>query len=330
MKFNIKQQINFCFTAITKATKSQIFFLMLANVIYAQSPPDWTVQENNYEYTMTLVGFLTVDNNRLSNGNDKVAAFVDGELRGVTNLNYVESEKAYYAYLTIFANQNGETINFKIYDSENDTTVDVDTTLDFEILAHTGDLFQAFSIASPELSDQVEVIGLSFQGVEIVNFSQNNDVISLGIINSGNIGLSTIEFELSSGADMIFNNEVITSGVSNLNIANTSLEVQIRSENQSVIRNVIIQINLQDKDDSNENLPRFFRRNEVCHTLGAIRVVSNSNGGTVILKQNNTTISESIISNSKVLFDNLQAGVYEVVIVGSPSITKTITINYDK
>jgi hypothetical protein len=35
---------------------------------------NWTVNENNYQYTMTLLGFLNSDGNGLVNLNDKVAA----------------------------------------------------------------------------------------------------------------------------------------------------------------------------------------------------------------------------------------------------------------
>jgi hypothetical protein len=62
---------------------------------------NWTVNENNYQYTMTLLGFLNSDGNGLVNLNDKVA-FVNGECRGVTNVIYVVSEKRYCAYLTVF------------------------------------------------------------------------------------------------------------------------------------------------------------------------------------------------------------------------------------
>mgnify|MGYP000895412356 CR=1 FL=1 len=82
---------------------------------FGQSP-NWSVNENNFQYTMSFVSFVNVDGIELSNADDKVAAFVNGECRGITNLTYVASKDSYYAYLTVFSNENNEElINGAVY-----------------------------------------------------------------------------------------------------------------------------------------------------------------------------------------------------------------------
>ena len=96
----------------------RLFFMVLLLLLFTKSfaqAPNWVVNGNSFQYSMTIVGFLTMDGVTLSSNNDKVAAFVNGQCRGVTNLIYVASQKGYYAYLTVFSNVNGEIVNFKIY-----------------------------------------------------------------------------------------------------------------------------------------------------------------------------------------------------------------------
>ena len=139
---------------------------------FGQSP-NWSVNENNFQYTMSFVSFVNVDGIELSNADDKVAAFVNGECRGVTNLTYVASEDKYYAYLTVFSNENSEILNFKIYDSVNDSVKDVEKTKNFEINEHYGNLFQAFSIASPSLSSAAEITDFNFNLIEVIDSPAN-------------------------------------------------------------------------------------------------------------------------------------------------------------
>jgi len=116
--------------------------------VSSQAPP-WQVNDNEFEYTMTMVVFLNVNATTLSSTSDKLAAFVGNECRGVTNLTYVDTLDKYYAFLTVFSNSTSETINFKIYDSTNNTVIDADQSLPFEINKHYGGISSDFGISKP-------------------------------------------------------------------------------------------------------------------------------------------------------------------------------------
>ena len=116
--------------------------------VSSQAPP-WQVNDNEFEYTMTMVVFLNVNATTLSSTSDKLAAFVGNECRGVTNLTYVDTLDKYYAFLTVFSNSTSETINFKIYDSTNNTVIDADQSLPFEINKHYGGISSDFGFSKP-------------------------------------------------------------------------------------------------------------------------------------------------------------------------------------
>ncbi len=121
----------------------------LISVGLSAQPPSWQVYENEFEYTMTMVAYLNVNGTTLSNTDDMLAAFVDGECRGVANLIYAEATDSYFAYLTVFSNLTSEMVDFKIYDSINNTITVADQILPFEINKHHGSISSDFGISNP-------------------------------------------------------------------------------------------------------------------------------------------------------------------------------------
>ena len=77
--------------------------------------PSWTVDPTQFKYSMNIVGRIKVDGTFSEDSYDKIAAFYNGEVRGVVNLVYNASYKEYYAFLTVYSNSSfGEKIEFKI------------------------------------------------------------------------------------------------------------------------------------------------------------------------------------------------------------------------
>ena len=80
--------------------------------------PDWTVDPNSFDYSMNVIGRVQVDGIFSDDAYDKIAAFHDGEVRGVVNLEYNDAYNGYFAYVTIFSNSiQGEEITFSIWDA---------------------------------------------------------------------------------------------------------------------------------------------------------------------------------------------------------------------
>ena len=130
--------------------------------------PNWSVNTSNYQYSMTFTTFLNVEGKTLTATNDKVGAFVNGEIRGVANVIYVASVQKYVAYLSVYANTNNETIHFKIYDSTTDLIVNIDDKYAPKFLDIKVDKKLAFSLSDvkPYTTTEQNTI-LTIDGKEI-------------------------------------------------------------------------------------------------------------------------------------------------------------------
>lgn len=85
------------------------------------SPPDWSVNPENYQYSMSLIGQVLIDNVISSDPFDRVAAFVNGECRGVAQLQYLEDYDMYEVFLDIYSNvENGEVVELVVWDASQD------------------------------------------------------------------------------------------------------------------------------------------------------------------------------------------------------------------
>jgi len=283
---------------------------------YGQSPT-WSVNENNFQYTMSFVAFVNINGTNLTNTNDKVAAFVDGECRGVTNLTYVASEDRYYAYLTVFSNENQETLDFKIYDSSNDVVIEVPKTKSFEINEHYGNLFQAFSIASPTLSNAAEIIDFNLSGVEIADKVITGNQITLDISNNETVTNLNTNFNLSDGAKLFIETQHQVSGNNSIDFSNP-VTFHVLSEDQSVLKQWKVTVNLS------LGKVTYYKKDAVCYRGGAIKILYTENNFDAVLSKDNIPFATQTIHNGEAIFDNLSTGTYKIKIGGN---IKEITIN---
>jgi len=279
--------------------------------------PNWSVNENNFQYTMSFVSFVNVDGIELSNADDKVAAFVNGECRGVTNLTYVASEDKYYAYLTVFSNENSEILNFKIYDSVNDSVKDVEKTKNFEINEHYGNLFQAFSIASPSLSSAAEITDFNFNLIEVIDKAIVESEITFDVKNNTDVTALNAIFALSAGAKLFKGTENLISGSNSINYTN-SVQFQVLSEDQSVLKQWIVTVKLS------TGIATYYKKDAVCYAGGVIKVLFTENNQDVVLSKSDVPYATQSISNGETVFSNLETGTYKVKVGGN---VKEITIN---
>lgn len=297
---------------------STIVFFFIGIAVYGQSPT-WSVNENDFEYTMSFVAFLNIDGVTLSSTNDKIAAFVGGECRGVTNLIYVSSKDRYYAYFNVFSNNNGEVLSFKVYDSTNDKVVDIAKSVNFEINALYGDLGQAFSFASPALNNEAELVSFNFKDVTISNRDIQENTMILYVDNGINVSALTSIFELSTGAQLFSEGKKLISDSSILDFTNPVM-VEVLSEDESTRKEWQINVSYNAVIG---NLT-FYKKDAVCYSGGAIKVLSSENGSEVVLLKNQVAQAAQTLSNGEVIFTSLSTGDYTIKVNG---FEKQISIN---
>lgn len=148
-----------------------VFSFLSFTGLWAQ--PNWSVNESDYQYSMTLIAKLNVDGRTLNSENDRVGAFVNGEIRGVATPSYVSTKDNYFTYLTVFSNQQGETVSFRLYDASSNGIRQVEYTMRFVANKHTGSLFRSISLADPPLNTTAE-----FEGFSFVNVPLNDSIIA--------------------------------------------------------------------------------------------------------------------------------------------------------
>ncbi|GAB5550524.1 MAG: hypothetical protein Sapg2KO_01150 [Saprospiraceae bacterium] len=80
--------------------------------------PDWKVDPSDFEYSMSIVGQLKIDNIISSDSEDILAAFVGDEVRGRAYLRYISALDKHLVFLDVYSNVvSEEELNFKIWDA---------------------------------------------------------------------------------------------------------------------------------------------------------------------------------------------------------------------
>ena len=275
---------------------STIVLFLVSFSTFGQSP-SWTLKENNFQYTMSFVGSLNIDGVRLANVNDKVAAFVNGECRGVTNLIYVATENKYYANLIVFSNTNNETISFKMYDSEKNVVKDVFKTASFTSNANFGNLSQTYIFSNKALRQGADLLDVGFVGVT------RNDITIVGnkvtvYLNPGqSVTALNTTFTSSPGATVYIGNVQQTSGSNSLDFSNPVV-FKVYSEDLNVVKEWTVAVQMPTYPVT---LPTVF-------TLSKLTINENQAMGTVV-GDFNVLIEDRVVSDLSLVagdggFDN--------------------------
>lgn len=285
--------------------KKITLFLILfttCSIAFAQAP-NWSVNENEYQYSMTIVARLNVAGKHLTGANDKVAAFVGNVCRGVSGVTYVASEKKYYAYLTIFANQQGESIAFRLYDGSTATTTNVNKQIVFVVNEHKGNLFQSYSIAEPALNHMAEMLSFNFLDVKTLTSIISNASAKINVSESYSVKSLKPVFTLSAGASL-FKNRVLQKSGELADDFSSDVTYEVLSEDESTLKTYKVSVN-QSADPT-----LFYKKDAVCYAKGAIKVVSKHEGSLVQITSNGKTVSSKQIVNGEAIFLDLNEGSY--------------------
>ncbi|UAM98360.1 T9SS type A sorting domain-containing protein [Polaribacter litorisediminis] len=286
---------------------SLIFFISFWFQNTQAQDPNWFVNSSNYQYSMTFTTFLNVDGSNLTSENDKVAAFVNGEVRGVANIIYEASVQKYVAYLSVYANTNNETISFKIYNSTADLVVNIDRTETFSIDGNMGGIFQSYSIASPELNENAIFSSFNFLGITAVAEEITSDKINIVLPENTDVRALSAVFVSSENSAVYVDGVMQISGVSKHSFTNPVI-YKVLSENQAVLKEYEVSVSLALNSDpvtvaisTTNNL----KTNSIPVTLNISfsKVVSGFDISDFLLE--NAIISEFSTEDSKVFKINL-------------------------
>lgn len=204
-------------------------------VTFSQAP-DWSVAPNSFQYSMTFTVFLNANGTTLTNSNDKIGAFVNNQKRGEAFVTFNQNANKYLAYLTVYSNVVGETIHFKMYDSQKNEIIDGLQTQTFAINGDVGGVFQSFSIANPALSKQATILSFNFKNSTVISTNISANEITILVPNSTLVTNLIPQFTLESNGKAFINNQLQISGVGALDFTN-SVTYTVLSEDESILKN---------------------------------------------------------------------------------------------
>jgi hypothetical protein len=166
-----------------KITIVAILFLFFCGTVYAQA--DWDVNPNQYVYSMTITGKVTINGMASVDESDAVGAFINGECRGVAKVTYQKILDEYFVFLMVYSNEPTGSVSFKIYDASAKKETNVSSELNFEVNDIVG------SVSSPyNFSAQIKTYSAN-----ILTFKVANQVGSTKITSS------TVELQVKEGVD---------------------------------------------------------------------------------------------------------------------------------
>lgn len=74
---------------------------------------EWKLSPSNYSHTMSVVAAVNLCENVVMDGEWVLAAYVEGEIRGVCRPQYVAQLDEYLSFITLYGNNSGENMTFK-------------------------------------------------------------------------------------------------------------------------------------------------------------------------------------------------------------------------
>ncbi len=87
--------------------------------------PKWTVQPDQYEYSMNIIGALMIEGIISEDANDVIAAFANDECVGLASPKYNQRYDKYFVMMDIYSNATDadeQPIHFKVYDASTGNT----------------------------------------------------------------------------------------------------------------------------------------------------------------------------------------------------------------
>lgn len=131
---------------------SVVFFLLIFSYSYA-ALPDWSINTNDYEFSMSYTSIVIIDNQEARDTADRVSAWVGDEIRGVIKPFYLASLDRYYFLLLVYGNDTDEEIIFKFYDKSQDSIYTLTNTATFYPEESEGTFSTPYEFVEDQLSN---------------------------------------------------------------------------------------------------------------------------------------------------------------------------------
>lgn len=276
--------------------KNKIFSfiaIFISSVSLFSQAPNWGVSSSDYQYSMTMTAFLNVNGTTLTNANDKMGAFVGNQPRGEAKVVYNKKAKKYVAYLTFYSNTQGETVNFKIYDSTKNKVFVAAQTATFIVNDNLGGVFQSYSVASPSLQQVAKLASFSFKGIAAVSTNISRDAVRIVLPKGTSTRHLIPEFTTQSNGKVYQSKQLQVSGTVATDFTN-GVVYEVLSEDESVLSKYTVRVSVA--KNANPTTATLSASNEYVNSKEFAISVDFANDITGLTKDD-FTITNGIVKN---------------------------------
>ena len=273
--------------------------------------PDWQVNPNNYEYSMSLTGIMSINSEEHTNTNSKLAAWVGNELRGVADPIYVAATNRYYYQILIYANTEGEEVSYRFYNADNNQITDLLNTKSFKSDQNAGSFSDPYIFRNWEnkVFNAFFFIGLDAKAT--IDASTNS--ISFVLPEGTDITNLTAQYQFDHAISVQVDGVEQESGTTVNDFSNTmtyhvntGINTYIWTVKVS-IENSVTGINTL-RDTHYIFYPNPASSEININLINDAKVIISDNSGKVVL-------SEKLSVSNKILnIDRLRAGVYSIIV----------------
>jgi gliding motility-associated-like protein len=272
--------------------------IMLICLLYGSSfrlmaeNPGWSVDASKFTNTMVVLGALNFDRVESMDKNDKIAAFINGECRGVVSPMFIEKANRYIAYLIIYNNESSGTVSFKMYDASADKVVDGAKKLNFEVDGLVGDADRPFVWCNLELKTEASFLTFtSLKQMKPAVFEAGK--IFLEIAPDADITEMHPTFSVSEGATAYINKVKQVSGTSEVNFTEP-VTYTVRSEDEQTFVDYVVTVFHLTKElpvtnfisPNGDSYNDFWKIDNINFYNGFVLKIFDSNGSTVYSSTN--------------------------------------------
>ena len=208
---------------------------------FAQTP-EWSVDPAQYSNSMAIVGIIKVDRVESADEQDRVAAFINGQCRGIAPLIFEEDVNRYIAYLLVYANETNAQISFKIYDASAGLEFEVPNQQYFIVNGLVGDIERPYLWSDIALHQEASFTKFSING-QVGETQIDGQTITVNMPNGSDLTSLNANFTTTPGASVWVNGTRQQSG-SMSNDFSEPLVYQIVSEDERTQMEYTIEVNL--------------------------------------------------------------------------------------
>ncbi|RMH72739.1 MAG: tandem-95 repeat protein [Gemmatimonadetes bacterium] len=130
-----------------------------------ETAPTWSVNPNNYQFSMNMTALVYARGRQTMGDSHMLGAFVGDEVRGVSQA--IQMGDIWLYFMTIYANESGETVEFQFFDALAEETFPVFQTLEFVPSAVHGNPLDPFILDAGYL--RVSITPDDFAVIDIQN-----------------------------------------------------------------------------------------------------------------------------------------------------------------